>query len=119
MTSSFVKKFIDLKNSPLYFTYEYPQVNPSPENLVARPASPLVKLYFPLRQHAHQSLDEAQLYWRTAHGPLIRSMAPAMAASGNLFKAANGTDLFHTKGNEGFLQFGGKETNCTTPDIGE
>jgi uncharacterized protein (TIGR02118 family) len=61
------KRFIDLPNSPLYLTYEYPQVNPS-----------LVKLYFPLRQHAHQSLDEAQLYWRTAHGPLIRSMAPAM-----------------------------------------
>ena len=72
------RKFIDLPNSPLYLTYEYPQVNPSPESLVARPASPLVKLYFPLRQHAHQSLDEAQLYWRTSHGPLIRSMAPAM-----------------------------------------
>lgn len=50
---------------------------------------------------------------------ITATMAPAMAASGNLFKAANGTDLFHTKGNEGFLQFGGKETNCTTPDIGE
>jgi uncharacterized protein (TIGR02118 family) len=72
------KKFIDLASSPLYFTHEYPQVNPSPENLVARPASPLVKLYFPLRQHAQQSLEEAQLYWRTSHGPLIRAMAPAM-----------------------------------------
>ncbi|KAF0184613.1 MAG: hypothetical protein FD124_1980 [Alphaproteobacteria bacterium] len=50
---------------------------------------------------------------------ITATMAPAMAASGNLFKAANGTDIFHTKGNEGFLQFGGKETNCTTPDIGE
>ena len=50
---------------------------------------------------------------------ITATMAPAMAASGNLFKAANGTDLFHTKGNEGFLQFGGKETNCTTPDLGE
>lgn len=49
---------------------------------------------------------------------ITATMAPAVAASGNLFKAANGTDLFHTKGNEGFLQFGGKETNCTTPDIG-
>ncbi|MBM4382135.1 MAG: EthD domain-containing protein [Deltaproteobacteria bacterium] len=71
------RRFIDLPNSPLYFTYEYPQVNPTPE-LVARPTSPLAKLYFPLRQPAPQSLDAAQLYWRTAHGPLIRSMAQGM-----------------------------------------
>jgi membrane-bound inhibitor of C-type lysozyme len=50
---------------------------------------------------------------------ITATMTPAIAASGNLFKAANGTDLFHTKGNEGFLQFGGEETNCTTPDMGE
>jgi uncharacterized protein (TIGR02118 family) len=72
------RKFIDLPNSPLYLNYEYPQVNPSPEALLARERSPLIKLYFPLRQHAHQSLAEAQLYWRTAHGPLIRSHAQAM-----------------------------------------
>jgi uncharacterized protein (TIGR02118 family) len=72
------RKFIDLPSSPLYLTYEYPQVNPSPESLVAREKSSIVKLYFPLRHHAHQTLDEAQLYWRTAHGPLIRSQAPAM-----------------------------------------
>jgi uncharacterized protein (TIGR02118 family) len=72
------KKFIDLAHSPLYLTHEYPQVNPSPENLLAREMSPLVKLYFPLRHHAHQTLDEAQRYWRTAHGPLIRGMAQGM-----------------------------------------
>jgi uncharacterized protein (TIGR02118 family) len=72
------RKFIDLPNSPPYLTTEYPQVNPSPENLLARERSPLVKLYFPLRHHAQQSLAEAQRYWRTAHGPLIRSQAPAM-----------------------------------------
>jgi uncharacterized protein (TIGR02118 family) len=72
------RKFIDLPHSPLYLTHEYPQVNPSPENLLAREMSPLVKLYFPLRQHANQTLDEAQRYWRTAHGPLIRSMAQGM-----------------------------------------
>lgn len=49
---------------------------------------------------------------------ITTTMALAIAASGNLFKHANGKDLFHTKGNEGLLQFGGKETNCTTPDIG-
>ena len=42
-------------------------------------------------------------------------MTPSIAASGNLFK--NATDSFHTKGIEGFLTFGGKETNCTTKDM--
>lgn len=72
------KKFIDLPNSPLYLNYEYPQVNPGPENLLAREMSPLVKLHFPLRHQANQTLAEAQLYWRTTHGPLIRSMAQGM-----------------------------------------
>ena len=67
-------RFIDLPNSPIYLAYEYPQVNPS-EHIVARPNSSLVKIFFPLRHHAHQSLDEAQLYWRTNHGPIIRGLA--------------------------------------------
>ena len=70
-------EFIDLPNSPLWFAYEYPQVNPSPENMVATTHSSLVKFYFPLRHLASQSLEEAQLYWRTAHGPLIRRIAEA------------------------------------------
>jgi len=70
-------KFIDLPNSPLWFAYEYPQVNPSPENLVATEMDSLVKFYYPLRHLAHLSLEEAQLYWRTAHGPLIRRIAEA------------------------------------------
>ena len=69
------KKFIDLPNSPLWFAYEYPQVNPS-EDIIAREHSPLVKLFFCLRQPAPQTLAETQLYWRTNHGPLIRSVAP-------------------------------------------
>ena len=69
--------FIDLPNSPLWFAYEYPQVNPSPENMVATEMSSLVKFYYPLRHLAHLSLEEAQLYWRTAHGPLIRRIAEA------------------------------------------
>ena len=67
-------KFIDLPNSPLWLAYEYPQINPS-EHIVARPNSSLVKIFFPLRHHAHQSLDEAQLYWRTNHGPIIRGLS--------------------------------------------
>jgi len=68
------QQFIDLPNSPLWFAYEYPQVNPT-EYMVATAHSPLVKLFFCLRQPSTQSLDEAQLYWRTNHGPLIRSVS--------------------------------------------
>ena len=71
------KNFIDLPNSPLWMAHEYPQVNPS-EDIVAREHGPLVKLFFCLRHYTHQSLDEAQLYWRTNHGPLIRGVAPGM-----------------------------------------
>jgi len=70
-------KFIDLPNSPLWFAYEYPQVNPTPENIVARERNSLVKLYFPLRRRAEMTEDAAQLYWRTSHGPLIRRHAAA------------------------------------------
>ena len=69
--------FINLPSSPLWFAYEYPQVNPSPENLVATEMSSLVKFYYPLRHLTHLSLEEAQLYWRTSHGPLIRRIAAA------------------------------------------
>jgi hypothetical protein len=71
-------EFIDLPASPLWLAYEYPQVNPVPETIVARPTNRIVKLHFPLRHPVGMSLEEAQLYWRTSHGPLIRSMAPAM-----------------------------------------
>lgn len=71
------KNFIDLPNSPLWFAYEYPQVNPS-EEITAREHSPLLKLFFCLRHPANQSLDNAQLYWRTNHGPLIRGMSQGM-----------------------------------------
>jgi len=39
-------KFVDLPNSPLWLAYEYPQVNPVPEELVARMHSSLVRLCF-------------------------------------------------------------------------
>ena len=68
-------KFIDLANSPLWMCHEYPQVNPTPENIVARPRNSIVKLYFPLRHKVELSEAEAQAYWRTDHGPLIRSQA--------------------------------------------
>jgi uncharacterized protein (TIGR02118 family) len=70
-------KFIDLPNSPLWFAYEYPQVNPTPENIVARERNTIVKLYFPLRMRTELSEDAGQLYWRTNHGPIIRRNAGA------------------------------------------
>lgn len=71
-------EFIDLAASPLWLAHEYPQVNPAPETIVARPTNRILKLHFPLRHPAGMSLDDAQRYWRVQHGPLIRSMAPAM-----------------------------------------
>jgi uncharacterized protein (TIGR02118 family) len=71
-------RFIDLPNSPLWFNYEYPQVNPTPEEIVARDHSPLVKLFFCLRNTSNLTMEQAQLYWRTNHGPLIRSVAAGM-----------------------------------------
>jgi uncharacterized protein (TIGR02118 family) len=70
-------EFIDLAASPLWLAHEYPQVNPVPETVVARPTNRIVKLHFPLRHLADLSFDDAQRYWRVQHGPLIRSMAPA------------------------------------------
>lgn len=70
-------RFIDLPNSPLWFAYEYPQFNPS-EEMVAREHSALVKLFFCLRQPTGMSLEQAQLYWRTNHGPTIRGVASGM-----------------------------------------
>ena len=46
------RTFIDLERSPLWFAHEYPQVNPVPEDLVARERSPVVKLFFCLRPPA-------------------------------------------------------------------
>ncbi|MCP5201817.1 MAG: EthD domain-containing protein [Gammaproteobacteria bacterium] len=71
------KNFIDLPNSPLWYAYEYPQVNPS-EDIIAREHGPLVKLFFCLRKLSSMSLAETQLYWRTNHGPLIRGVSTGM-----------------------------------------
>lgn len=67
--------FIDLARSTLWLGYEYPQVNSTPENLLATERSTLVKLYFPLRAGGDHSDESAQHYWRTTHGPIIRRQA--------------------------------------------
>lgn len=70
--------FIDLAASPLWLAVEHPQVNPTPETLVAQPASSIVKLHYPLRCPENWDQDQAQQYWFTQHGPLIRRHAQAM-----------------------------------------
>lgn len=70
-------RFIDLPKSPLWMNCEYPQVNPTPENIVAHPRNNLVKIYFPLRHLAALAEAEARAYWLANHGPIIRSHAPA------------------------------------------
>lgn len=75
------EKFIDLPNSPLWFAYEYPQINPSPENIVATTKSGIVRVFFPLRHQAQISEADARHYWLTHHGPIVRSHG---AATGTL-----------------------------------
>ena len=67
------RSFIDLPNSPLWLAHEYPQINPV-ERIVAREYSGIVKLHYPLRPPPGMTDEAAQHYWRTSHGPLIRSM---------------------------------------------
>lgn len=70
-------KFIDLPNSPLWFAYEYPQINPSPEDIEAKPKSGVVRVFFPLRQQAQIDETDARHYWLTHHGPIVRSHGEA------------------------------------------
>ncbi len=72
------RTFSDLATSPMFLAHEYPQVNPTPESIVAHPNSGLAKLHFPLRHVHAMTPTDAQTYWHTMHGPLIRSMAPGM-----------------------------------------
>ncbi|MDA0978895.1 MAG: EthD family reductase [Proteobacteria bacterium] len=69
------KQFIDLPRSPLWFAYEYPQINPSPEDIVARVKSNVLRVFFPLRHLNSLSEESARHYWLTHHGPIVRSHA--------------------------------------------
>jgi hypothetical protein len=70
-------KFIDLPRSPLWLNCEYPQVNPTPEVIVANAKSNIAKIHFPLRHQISIPEDEVRNYWLRNHGPIIRSHAPA------------------------------------------
>ena len=69
--------FIDLPESPLWMAYEYPQVNPSPENITAKVKSNIARVFFPLRHQRHLSEEQARHYWLTQHGPIVRAHAQA------------------------------------------
>jgi uncharacterized protein (TIGR02118 family) len=71
------RKFIDLSQSSVYWATEVPQVNPTPENIVARQETPIIKLCFFAHHKPELSAEEAGLYWRMHHGPLVRSLAQA------------------------------------------
>ncbi len=71
------KNFIDFSRSSMYWATEVPQINPTPENIVARVESPIIKVCFFGFHKAELSTEEAGLYWRMHHGPLVRSIAPA------------------------------------------
>ena len=67
------KEFIDLENSPIWFAYEYPQINPTPENVIAEAGSNIKKVFFPLRHKSYLDEAEARKYWLTHHGPIVRA----------------------------------------------
>ena len=70
-------RFIDLPSSPLWMAYEYPQINPSPENVIAREKSNVARVFFPLRHKRVLTEEQARHYWLTHHGPIVRSHGEA------------------------------------------
>ena len=67
--------FIDFSRSIFMFGTEVPQINPVPENLIASPATPIVKFMSFLWQKPELSFESSQLHWRMNHGPLVRQYA--------------------------------------------
>ena len=70
--------FLDSTRSSLWLAFDIPQINPLPENVVARKESPTIKLIYPLRRLTSLPKDEAQLYWRMQHGPIVRRYGLAL-----------------------------------------
>ena len=66
----------DLAASVIWLGAEHPQVNPTPETLVATKDADVTKLQFPLRTFEDRELADVRAYWLEEHGPLIRKNAP-------------------------------------------
>jgi EthD domain len=75
-----LSEIADMASSPLWLAHEYPQVCTSPQRIIAGARTGVVKVHFALRPLAHLGDAEAQTYWLTRHGPLVRSHAPARGA---------------------------------------
>jgi hypothetical protein len=67
------QSLVDGAASQCWLTAEYPQVATGPARIVAKPRTPLLKLAFALMPAAGMSERDAQEYWLTRHGPLVRS----------------------------------------------
>jgi EthD domain len=76
------KVFADPDASTLWFAHEYPQVSTQRERLVARPKTGIIKVHFSLRCRPELTVANAQRYWLTVHGPLVRSHAVARGTLG-------------------------------------
>jgi len=72
------RKFIDLSRSPVWLSEEFPFVEEIPEDQDCAKPSLRIKLVYCLRRLPSLSLDDFQGYWRTNHGPLVRSVANAI-----------------------------------------
>ena len=74
------RNFIDHDHSAGWIAYDCPQINASPETVVATPDSSIVKLFYVLNYPQQANLDDAQWYWRVQHGPLVRQVGPEIQA---------------------------------------
>ena len=70
----------DTASSPLWLAHEFPQISTSLQRTVAGARTGIVKVHFALRPLAHLGEAEAQTYWLTRHGPLVRSHASVRGA---------------------------------------
>jgi hypothetical protein len=68
------RKFVDFSRSSLNFVVEIPQISPV-EKVLATEKSTIIKWVAVSVRDPNLSFEEAQLYWRTNHGTMIRSLA--------------------------------------------
>ena len=66
--------------SPLWLAHDHPQVATGAMQVVAGARTGVVKVHFAVTPLAHLGAAEAQRYWLTRHGPLVRSHAAARGA---------------------------------------
>lgn len=74
------RRFINHDQSAGWIAYDCPQINPSPETVVATPDSSIVKLFYVLSHPEQANLEDVQSYWRVQHGPLVRKVGPEIQA---------------------------------------